>query len=479
MSPDAREADSPETASDEPSREQHGAARGWSGISWKPPGYDLRVTALILVGGLPAVVVCGVFLWFWERHAYLKLSVFLAIFFCWLLCTIAARDTVVRTLQTLSNILAGLREGDYSIRGRVKKPDDSHGEVMAEVNQLADLLHAQRLGAVEATALLRRVMDVIEVAIFTFDSHGRLRFLNRAGHQLLGKSEEELLGRSAESLGLAGCLAVSGDRTMDLAFPSGSGRWGVSTTIFREEGMQQHLVAIQDLTRALREEEIATWKRLVRVLGHELNNSLAPIISIAGSVQTLVGREPLPEDWREDVVRGLEIIAKRADALSRFMSHYARLAKLPPPVLAPVALAPLVRRVAALETRLPVTVEAGPDVELMADSDQLEQVLINLIRNAVDASLETGGKVTVRWEREQGQVLLRVLDEGMGIANPGNLFVPFFTTKQGGSGIGLVLCRQIAEAHGGSVQLQNRRGRVGCEVALRIPLGPKNGALGH
>lgn len=434
-------------------------------------GYEDRFTFLVLLGGLPGIVVSLLFLWRWEQPPHVRFTVFLLLMLPWLLLSLAARDRVVRSLQTLSNILGGLREGDFSMRGRALKPDDALGEVMAEVNQLADLLHSQRLGAVEASALLRRVMEVIEVAIFTFDPSGKLRFVNRAGQQLMGGDEATLLGQTATTLGLSPCLEGLGDRTLDLHFPASSGRWGVSTTLFREEGMPHHLVAIQDLTRALREEEIATWKRLVRVLGHELNNSLAPIKSIAGSVQTLVRREPRPSDWEEDALRGLEIISSRADSLSRFMSHYARLAKLPPPVLVTLDLPQLVRRIAALDTRVRVVVEEGPPLEVQADGDQLEQVLINLIRNAVDASLEIAGEVRVRWEVEAENVVLHIVDEGLGIANPDNLFVPFFTTKPGGSGIGLVLCRQIAEAHGGSLSLANRPdGARGCEALLRLPV---------
>lgn len=434
-------------------------------------GYEARFTALVLLSGAPAIVIGLLFLWHWEQAPHVRFTVFLLLVLPWVLVALAARDRVLRTFQTLSNILAALREGDFSLRGKTRNPDDALGEVMAEVNQLAELLQVQRLGAVEATALLGRVMEVIEVAIFTFDPAGRLRFVNRAGQQLLDAPEARLMGRSAESLGLDSCLDAMGDRTMDLRFPSASGRWGVSTTRFREDGLPHDLVAIQDLTRALRDEEIATWKRLVRVLGHELNNSLAPIKSIAGSVQTLVRREPRPDDWEEDALRGLEIIASRADSLSRFMSNYARLAKLPPPVLARLDLPQLVRRVAALERRLPVDVRGGPPVELRADGDQLEQVLINLIRNAVDASLETGGGVCIAWERERDYAVLRIVDEGPGIANPDNLFVPFFTTKPGGSGIGLVLCRQIAEAHGGSLRLTNRtEAAQGSVAVLQIPI---------
>jgi signal transduction histidine kinase len=229
------------------------------------------------------------------------------------------------------------------------------------------------------------------------------------------------------------------------------------------------MLVISDLSRALREEERQAWQRLVRVIGHELNNSLAPIKSIAGSLESLVSREPPPADWKEDMQRGLSVISSRAAALGRFMDAYARLARLPQPKLKSLPLGPLVNRVAGLETRLPVIVVEGPDIVVRADGDQLEQLLINLVRNAVDASLETGGRVMVRWGRSAGQVEILVEDEGHGLSNTSNLFVPFFTTKPGGSGIGLVLSRQIAEAHGGSLTLENRKTGPGCEARLRLP----------
>ncbi len=464
------------------------SARGY--MRFRLP-YEDKVVLLAALGGVPALVCALLFVWFWDQPAHVKGTVVLAITLPWVAFAAAARNRVVRSLQTLSNILAGFREGDFSIRGRGGSANGALSEVMFEVNGLADVLRAQRLGAVEATALLHRVMDVIKVAVFTFDPQDRLRFLNRAGRELLAKPEGDLLGRTAADLGLEECIASTGDRTLELRFPAASGRWGVSTTLFREEGLQHRLLAVQDLTRALREEEVATWKRLVRVLGHELNNSLTPIKSIAGSIQSLLRREPpAPDcqppaeecqppagDWKNDALDGLNIIASRADALSRFLGQYAQLARLPSPTFGPVDIASLVRHVAALETRLPVAVEAGPEIRISADGDQLEQVLINLIRNAVDAALETGGRVQVRWSitgvsAARERLVLQVLDEGLGIANPGNLFVPFFTTKPGGSGIGLLLCRQIAEAHGGHLTLTNRSDRPGCEATLEIPLHP-------
>jgi signal transduction histidine kinase len=238
---------------------------------------------------------------------------------------------------------------------------------------------------------------------------------------------------------------------------------------FREEGRPHQLLVLTDLSRPLREEERLAWQRLLRVLGHELNNSLASIKSIAGTLDSVSRRRPRPADWEADLERGLALIGERSEALSRFIGAYSRLARLPRPQPRPVAIGPLVERVAALETRVAVRVEPGPDVSLAADPDQLEQLLINLLRNAADAAAETGGGVEVGWRREGGMVEIRVRDEGPGLSSTANLFVPFYTTKPGGSGIGLVLSRQIAEAHGGSVDLANRADRRGCEVRLRLP----------
>jgi signal transduction histidine kinase len=233
---------------------------------------------------------------------------------------------------------------------------------------------------------------------------------------------------------------------------------------------------LSDLSQPLREEERQAWQRLIRVIGHEMNNSLAPIKSIAGSLGTLIERDPPPSDWRDDMQRGLAVIASRSEALSRFMSAYARLAKLPPPKLTALDVVPFVDRVLTLEKGHPIRVAAGPRLTIQGDGDQLEQLLINLLRNATDAVRETGGGVTVGWQRLPGSVPptmeLWVEDEGPGLSNTGNLFVPFFTTKPGGSGIGLVLSRQIAEAHGGSLTLENREDRQGCRASLRIPLHP-------
>jgi signal transduction histidine kinase len=273
---------------------------------------------------------------------------------------------------------------------------------------------------------------------------------------------------------LEDCLTGEAARTMTTTFPgAASGRWGMRRSVFREEGKPHQLLVIGDISRALRQEEQSAWQRLVRVLGHELNNSLAPIKSIAGSLESLLTRNPEPATWPadmpEDLQRGLSIINARAESLTRFMSAYAKLAKLPPPSLQAVEVSGLVRRVVALETRLNVAVLPGPAITVQADRDQLEQLLINLVRNATDAALETDGGVLVRWTQSNNVLELMIEDEGPGLSNTANLFVPFFTTKPQGSGIGLALSRQIAENHGGTLTLENRTEVRGCAARLRLP----------
>jgi len=391
----------------------------------------------------------------------------------WLGCSLSVIGKVRFPLQTISNLLAAIREGDYSIRARGGRREDALGEVIIEVNALGENLRQQRLAALEATALLSKVMTEIEVAVFTFDGAQKLRLVNRAGQRLLGKPSERLLNCSASELGLADCLQGEPSRTLEIMLPGGTGRWGLRRTTFREHGMPHTLLVLTDLSQALREEERAAWQRLLRVLAHELNNSLAPIKSIAGTMTGLLKRQPQMHDWEQDMQRGLEVISSRAEALSRFVGAYTQLARLPQPRLAPVDVGAWVRRVLALETRVRVTLEAGPPSIIEADGDLLDQLLINLVRNAVDASLETNGAVKVGWRRNQSSLDVIVEDEGPGLPSSANLFVPFFTTKKNGSGIGLVLSRQIAEAHGGSILLENRQDQRGCRARLRLPI---NGA---
>jgi nitrogen fixation/metabolism regulation signal transduction histidine kinase len=439
--------------------------------------YESRVFLMALAVATPGLATAIVLLW---RVADLTTTaqweITAALFVATLFLAGALRRHIVVPLQTVANLIAALREGDFSVRGREGRPGTelTHGdtleELTREVNALAQTVYEQRLGAVEATTLLRKVMEEIDVAVFAFDAEHHLKLLNRAAERLINTPAERALGQSADMLGLSELIQEDAPRLFDAVFPGGSGRWELRRSVFRQGGLPHQMLVVSDLTRTLREQELQAWQRIVRVIGHELNNSLAPIKSISGSLQSLISRPDRATDWEEDLTRGLAVISTRSEALGRFMAAYARLARLPQPRIQTVDVGSLIRRVAGLETRIPIAIEAGPEMTVPADPDQLEQLLINLVRNAADASLETGGGVSLSWKIRSGDLEIRIDDEGPGLSNTSNLFVPFFTTKPGGSGIGLVLSRQIAEAHGGALRLENHLNGKGCAASLRLPL---------
>ncbi len=423
-----------------------------------------RVIAASLASLTP-LLACLAWTVFFDARPWVVLGIALGSL---LLFVAVLRAQLDYPLRTIANLISALREEDYSIRARGAGHRDAMGEVIYELNQLTETLRERRIGQVEAAALVRSVFEHIDSAILTFDERWRLRLVNRAAERLLGRSAEQLHGRSAGELGLEAFLREDETRTAEVVFPGGHGRFRIRRTTFRQSGVPHVLLLMSDLSRTLREEERQAWQRLLRVLSHELNNSLAPIRSIAASLATILARDPLPESWPEDAQRGLGVITSRAEGLTRFLQSYSQLARLPQPLLRPLSVADTVRRVAGLETRMDVLVNEAPDVTLHADRDQLEQLLINLVRNAVDAALETEGEVSISWSANGESIEISVTDTGAGISGTANLFIPFFTTKPGGSGVGLTLARQIAEAHDGVLTLTNHLPQ-GTVARVRFP----------
>jgi len=432
--------------------------------------YETRLMAGTLLAAAPGLAALLVALYF----ATDAISNALVTWSCVALITLglafAVRRRAVYPLNTLANLLEALREGDYSLRGSRARRGDAIGEVVIEINALSQTLREQRLAFEEKSALLAKVIAALDIAVIAFDDARRLRLANPAAERLLGADFAVLEGRPASALGLSDWLDIADTRLVERSFPGASGRWEVRRARFREGGRPHDLLVITDLSRTLREEERLAWQRLLRVLGHEINNSLAPIRSMAATLAKLIATEPLPGDWRDDAGGALDIIGDRAEALARFMARYTALARLPPPHPAEIAFDELARRTARLEQRIAVRIDESPPVRLDIDADQIAQALINLIQNAADAALSTGGDVRLRWRGTGDSLVVEIVDGGPGLPPSENLFVPFFTTKRGGSGIGLVLARQIAEAHGGSLTLENRRDAQGCVARLRLPM---------
>lgn len=443
------------------------------------PAQLWRLVSVATLAAVPALALALWLLWSEPHGLPLRLAGTAVSVTALALGAAALHGRVVRPLQTIANLMAAMREGDFSHRARSFTPGDDLGHLYAETNALAEMLRGQRIGALEATALLHTVLAELDAAVCTFDAETeRLVFANPAAARLLGEPASALVGRSASALGLADCLEGPTPRVLEQR-GTYANRWELRRGSFRQDGRPRTLVLLTDVRRALQAEEREAWQRLIRVLSHEINNSLAPIRSFAGSLRALVERHPRGDQHDTDLRDGLTIIEQRADALGRFIAAYARLARLPRPTCEAMDIGGWVRRVVALDPRRPVTVHAGEDGILMADPAQMDQLLINLVRNAVDAVEATGGRVVVRWTMSGEELIVTVDDEGNGLAEgAANLFVPFYTTKPGGSGIGLALSRRIAEAHDGTLTLENRPDARGCRATLRLPRGVGHGSGG-
>jgi two-component system nitrogen regulation sensor histidine kinase NtrY len=446
------------------------ARRGSSRLSFETR-LALRMAWLVLLAALAGAGLA----WLWHSPWLLRLGIAAAMLLALVTLMRSSFHQVVRPLQTLSNVVSAMRENEYSFRSREIQEGDALGDLAAHINALSGDLRKRRHRETETFALLERVVETMDVPVFAFDDGGRLQLTNPAAARMLGAPIESMLGTDAASLGVAGVLRAADKGVVSLTGAAGETRWMVRRSKFYQNAIPHTLLLLSDVGGVLREQERQAWQRLIRVMAHEVNNSLTPIKSIAGSLRMTLQRSgasagrPNPVDMEH----GLAIIDERAESLNRFLQGYSQLAKLPPPALAAFDVYPLLERVCSLEVRVPVALTAERNVAISADSAQLEQALINLIRNAADAAMQTSAQrppeVHVTLHREPGVALIEVEDNGPGITNPANLFIPFYTTKPGGTGIGLVLSMQIVEAHGGTLTLTNRANAAGCCAQIRIP----------
>ncbi len=466
--------------------------------------FERRLRIWLAALALPALVLAAILLVRLQTSVEVLLLLLVLFAFAWLVAASVFTEQILRPMQTLANVVAALREDDFSFRARGARRGDALGDLALEINALAGTLQAQRSSALEALTLVERVMTSMQSPVLAFDGQNCLRLHNAAADRAFGLARPASDGRTAEDLHLESLLEVADE---DIYSPASkltsSPRYVIRRTTFRLRGAPHVLLVLSDVGAALREEERQAWQRLIRVLGHEINNSLTPIKSIAGSLRARLP-EALPSDNVRDLNRGLAVIEDRAASLNRFLQAYQQLSSLPAPRLEAVPLRPLLERIVQIEQRLAVELLSGPELTLLADADQLQQVLINLIKNAAEAALEADrSSVTISWSTvlpppsgspSQGgaivagardavaplpagftsvpgpEAVIRIVDNGLGLLNPVNLFVPFYTTKPNGTGIGLALAQQILIAHKGAVTLTNRTDVPGCIAEIRLPL---------
>lgn len=439
----------------------------------KPPSHkistDIRIFLWVLASAIPMLVLLG-FLFFDEKLTTGMQLLISGISVGWVVIVASiVREKVIHHIRTLSNLIEAIRAEDYSLKSSRTREPGELAELYQQVNALNDKLKESRQSEMELQNILEKIVNQINVAIVACDVDDRISLVNKLASKLLRQSADSLIGSDLSSTPFSQLPLDKDSQLLDYAFPGADGRWQINQQHYRHHGKPGRILFITDLKQVLSEEETNAWQRLIRVIGHEVNNSLTPITSICQTVDTLMQR-PYEERNEDDIREGLGVISERAKGLKEFISVYSRIARLPEPQKVIFSVGALIKKIRGMYQDAKVTFpENVPDIELFGDPVHIEQILINLIKNGIEANQESELPLEFSIELEDEHCEFIIRDKGLGISNPANLFVPFYTTKPQGAGIGLTLCRQIAAKHNGHVTLGNRKDTKGAVAKLILP----------
>lgn len=385
-------------------------------------------------------------------------------------------------LRSLTSVVEGMLQGDFSLKARQELTSSGLSSLVNSINTLSHELSSHKLANIEKRALLEKIITQIDIGVITADEDGNVSAINRAAIVML-QIEQESPIKTLQQIPLT-LPDKPGKALVHLQFGEQFKKLYVQVDSFREFGSDQTLILITDMNHVLRQEELKSWESLVRVISHEINNSLAPIASLSNSLIDIVNhcdfnQPDALQDAREDITSSAKIISDRAKSLTDFIAQYRSLTHINQPQREVITIRALVNPILPLFAPQKIMLEGDADLVCALDSTQIKQVLINLLKNAVEAIQHPDAgdalaaitiAVAVIQFPQGNKLRIDIIDSGCGIRHNQNLFVPFYTTKAQGSGIGLALSRQIIELHQGSLRIFNRETAQGCCARIELPL---------
>jgi PAS domain S-box-containing protein len=467
--------------------DQNKAAMQEDAYSKDNVSFEVKLIRYLLVAALVPTLILMLAFWQFKASLYLSLLILLLLGSLITYCVYMTQKKMSSQLRSLANLLTGLSEGDYSMRGVKHQKDGALAELIEQINNLTNTMAEHRFIAHESQLLVTKVIQHIDVAIIAIDQNKHIALLNPAAEKLLATTQKEALGKPLAGYNATELLSIKEQQLIELSFAPQQGNYQVIHDHYREQGQQHDLYFITNVHGLLREHERQAWQNLIRVLSHEINNSLSPIASIASTLKIQATKQNLDSMYADN----LSIISKRASSLKNFIGSYRQISFLPEPQKVSTNLAHIMNQLQPLFPHRKLEFNHSFNRELFIDIVQIEQVMINLIKNADEAmkiveinnyqkpsSSFTGDSInknnssviTIDIYVKQHNVVIKITDQGTGIRNSENLFTPFYSTKKQGSGIGLLFSRQIIEAHGGSISMLNRDNVQGCVVKVNLPI---------